>query len=118
MASKEPLDLEFKYDPAGKDLLIYLVCSGIATGSYACRINMTDGSTANKEGNIEKPERYKFPAASGPKSMQVNIVSKPFFDAEPGTYHLVFQQEGQREQESPELVDDAELSIRFSPGKP
>jgi hypothetical protein len=117
MAGKEPLELEIKYDPAGKDLLVYMICSGIATGSYTFHMNLVDGTTLSKEGNIEKPERYTIPIANAPKSIHVTIQSKSFFAEDPGTYHIVFHQEGHKEQLSPEMVDDADLTIQLTPAQ-
>lgn len=115
MAGREPLEVVFTYDSAGKDLLVYLICSGIATGSYDCQFAAADGSIMRKQGNIEKPEKCTIPVASAPQSIRVHIQSKSLFPEDPGTYHIVMQQEGRKEQQSPELVDDAELTVKLKP---
>ena len=107
----DPLTQQFKYKPAGGEITVYLVCGGIATGSYAFKFGFVDGSTRDKEGNIEKPDKYKFKAEEGLKTIEVKITSVPFMAAEPGTYTLMFQQEGEAQQKTKTIEDNQPMSV-------
>ena len=49
----------YKLNPTGKELVVLLKCTGIATGSYSIAFERPNQALQIKTGNIEKPEELR-----------------------------------------------------------
>jgi hypothetical protein len=101
----------FKLDPNGKDLTVFLKCTGITTGTYSIQFAFPGKSDQFREGNIEKPETHMFPAGGGLTKIGVRVKAVPFLASDPGSYQVIVEQPGGSRLETPAMPYDAQPEI-------
>jgi hypothetical protein len=101
----------FRLDPAGKELVVFLKCTGIATGSYSFRFEFPGKTTQTKEGDIEIPEKHRFSANEGLSKILVKVKSVPFLASDPGGYQVAVEQVEGKRFETPPLGYSSQAEI-------
>lgn len=115
--SSPPNVFEFKLDPAGKEVIVFLRCEGIATGTYRLQFESTSGTTLQtREGNIETPEKHQFTPSGGLRKISVEVKSVAFFAGEPGSYRVTVEQVGGNRLETPPLGYGTRAEITIETG--